>query len=1188
MAHPNVKRRKIAHTPSSDADDRDNDSFASFSDEEETPSYGASRARATNGDVRQKELGDSRGSGKSGTGSAPVTATKTKAANGEMAHSKPAQSRTKKPSSSMEQNMLASGTFKSNAFRMQVDELLGQIRPKSGKLQKAAEKALHALKNTIEQIPSTKSMALEEAERGLLKHKVAIPFPDPRPPKDAKYKFTYEKPVNINIVGSFALKTTPRSTDGIEVDMIVTIPAGVFEEKDFLNYRYFYKRAYYLACIANALKASHKQDYQLRFKLFRDDSLKPILVVSPLDPASSDQAPALRWQINIIPCVAQDQFASEKLGLQRNCIRSLDTSTENTSVTAALPTPFYNSSLRADMLMTSMLKLVHTAKKNCEDFTDTCLLGATWLRQRGFGSSVSNGGFGNFEWAAMLALCLQGGGPNNKPLLSNGYSSYQLFKALLQLFVVKDFSKQPLIIGLTNETPKSLHNSPVVWDGEHAHNLLYKMQQWSYKLLRYEAKTTLMVLGDQIHDGFEATFIQRIQEPLLRFDHVLQLPLESLLGPDRAADERKSFEKLNKILIQGLGDRVNQLSITTSASGSWTLGSSRPQVARTAQVTIGVIVNQSTVDRIVDHGPSAEHKAEAAAFRDFWGEKAELRRFKDGSILESLVWSSPSAGVPIVEQIVRHLLHRHISPEAANAIVVLGHSFAKYLRGGTDISSFAPVMESFKRLEHDIRSIDDLPLSIREIAPADSQLRYASVEFPASNKIAQRMRPADIVLQFEGSARWPDDLVAIQRTKIAFLLKLQDSLNSGVDSLTSRVGLENEGQEVLNQGFLDITYDQVTTFRLRIHHDREQTLFQHQLKDKSSDPKTREIAATGLAKYKRDNIKVPAHTQAIVRLCTRHAALSGAIRLTKRWFASHLLTHHIAEEIIELLVAHTFTRPWPYQAPTSVQSAFLRTLSWISRWDWRLDPLVVDLSDTNELQPATVQSITTRFEAWRKLDPSLNRIALFVATNLDPDGNTYSDGRPATVVAARMTALAKAACAEISSQQLALALPSLFSSPLADFDFALHLDRRACGGGDANAGPASGGAGFKNLELAALDDTDSLGHDPARDLLLELEEVFGSAVVFFRGGDAAVGAGRFALAGLWRPQTARRGWKVNLAYSTIPLAGPPAAAAGAGTEDDGGGEEEGEAQAAINKSAMLAEMVRIGGDLIEKVDVHGH
>ncbi|MGG6497506.1 UNVERIFIED_CONTAM: hypothetical protein NY603_31745, partial [Bacteroidetes bacterium 56_B9] len=73
---------------------------------------------------------------------------------------------------------------------------------------------------------------------------------------------------------------------------------------------------------------------------------------------------------------------------------------------------------------------------------------------------------------------------------------------------------------------------------------------------------------------------------------------------------------------------------------------------------------------------------------------------------------------------------------------------------------------------------------------------------------------------------------------------------------------------MLNQGFLDVTYDNDATFRLRIYHDREQTLLKAQMKNKTADPKTRELATIGLAKYKRDYEKAPAHTQAIVRLCT--------------------------------------------------------------------------------------------------------------------------------------------------------------------------------------------------------------------------------------------------------------------------------------------------------------------------------
>ena len=42
--------------------------------------------------------------------------------------------------------------------------------------------------------------------------------------------------------------------------------------------------------------------------------------------------------------------------------------------------------------------------------------------------------------------------------------------------------------------------------------------------------------------------------------------------------------------------------------------------------------------RLVDIGPSSADDKEAKEFRKFWGERSELRRFKDGRICESVVW----------------------------------------------------------------------------------------------------------------------------------------------------------------------------------------------------------------------------------------------------------------------------------------------------------------------------------------------------------------------------------------------------------------------------------------------------------------------------------------------------------------------------------------------------------------------
>ncbi|EMD00335.1 hypothetical protein BAUCODRAFT_102852 [Baudoinia panamericana UAMH 10762] len=1040
------------------------------------------------------------------------------------------------------------GASRSNMFRLQVDELLQQIRPRRGKREDAAEKALHALKAALDESTAKPALSIDEAERELLRNKIAIPFPQPRPPDDAKYKLEFAKPANVNVVGSYAMQTISRSRDDLVIDMTVAMPSSLFHEKDYLNYRYFYKRAYYLACLASTLREA-ATPCNVRFDDFHGDPLKPILVISKSVKSivSEELKPSPKWRINIIPCTDSVVFPAEKLTSEKNCVRP----THNAKPE---PTPFYNSSLRADMLMLSYLRLLHGAETSCAAFKDACLLGSTWLRQRGFGSHIAGGGFGHFEWATFVALLLQGGGPNGKSILSEGYSSYQLFKGTLQVLAVRDLGKQPIVVG--SGTFKSVANgSPMLWDSARVHNVLYKVAPWGYARLRQDAKTTIAMLGDQLFDGFDATFVLRTDDALMRFDCVVSVPASALTVVD---DGRPAYRTLYDVLSRGLGDRVSQISIRPPESGAWDVDSSRPRDHVQASVIIGLIYDPDTVNRTVDHGPSAESKAEAASFRKFWGEKAEMRRFKDGSILESLVWGA--SGKTIVEQIVRYLLERHFSDRVEREATFFGGGFNRLLRGSLSVSAFQPIMDSFKQLETDIRGLDGLPLSIRQIMPASAQLRYATIQPSAGVANGRQSIPADVTIQFEGSVRWPDDLVAIQRTKLAFLLKLSELLQEAHDQPKTRIGLENHEQDIFNQAYLDIMYESGTSFRMRVYHDREQTLLERQMRDKSLAPSAKEAAALGLAAYKRLYLKAPPHTQAVARLCSRYPALSGTIRLLKKWFASHLLANHVGEEVIELMAARIFVQPWPWQTPSSVQTGFLRTLHWLARWDWRTDPLIVDLSGSGELRIPDVDAIKTRFEAWRKLDPSLTRIVLFAASNIDKEGTTWSDGRPQKVVARRMTALAKAACAEVEQNGLQVDPASLFSSPVSDFDFVLHLHPSMTGGKRSKDA-----ARYKNLELAALSDQTLVGFEPTQSLLEELESLYGSALLFFSGSSE-----RPVIAGLWSPQTAPRAWKVNLAYSTIPHKKSKTQ----------------EVQAVVNREAMLAEIARVGRDLVGRVEIN--
>lgn len=627
---------------------------------------------------------------------------------------------------------------------------------------------------------------------------------------------------------------------------------------------------------------------------------------------------------------------------------------------------------------------------------------------------------------------------------------------------------------------------------------------------------------------------------------------------------------LHRVLATALGDRAILIFPRPAQLGPWPIvdlkGCMLDKDAST--VLVGVLTDSTQVDRIVDRGPPAEDKKAASAFRQFWGEKAELRRFKDGSILESLIWSEKPEEKSILQQIIGYAVGRHLGQGVAEGIDFVGEPFDQMLpmHYGVVSSSpaiYQPLLGAYEVLEKQMRGMEGLPLQIRKISSSCADLRYASIMPFIPNQTRVPCHPMDIIVQFEGSARWPDDLSAIQRTKIAFLFKIGEFLEVSVPRLSTQLGLENEGKMLLNMAFLDIVYpDTAIAFRLRIHHDRELTLLERQLKDKSEDPRSREHAASAVSAYKRGFIQAPAHTQVLRSLCTRFPLLSPTMRLMKHWCNSHLLSDHVDEEFIELLTVRTFVCPYPWQTPGSLRTSFLRTLMFIAKWDWRLEPLIVDFN--GDMTAEDIGAITVRFEAWRKIDPAMNRTVMVAASNLDPEGITWTKHGPSKLVATRLTSLAKAANRVVKDQGLDLNVGPLFKHSLEDYDFVLHLNPNIYDEWGAKAKKQSS---FKNLQVLPAKDVSLIGYEPIRLFINELKLIYGDAIVFFHNSNKPS-----CIAGLWSPLTGPRTWKINLLYSTVPATDREAKEEGKG------------AQATINQTAILHDIARLGGDMVLGID----
>ena len=1039
---------------------------------------------------------------------------------------------------------------------LKIEELLSQVRPHYDRMAKV-DSMLRKLRQAIEAIPSREALPVSEAiDLQKSTHGIPIPFPEPRPNQDAKYKLAFSTASSITVVGSYARKTAIRVRNHSMVDLAVEMPSTLFQDKDYLDYRYFHKRAYYLACIATGLQCDPSCRFKLEFAYQNGNPLQPSIIVNSSTAGGEDDFSKVKYQIQIILVTDARVFPCAKTLPNRNCIRLRDSSAERDPDNR--PTPFYNATLRSECLSLVYMDHLQTASANSSAFNDACILGNVWLEQRGFNSYLAGGGFGPFEWACITALLMHGGSKTGQPVLYKEYNSYQMFKATLQYLAGTDLVHTPAFIYSDPFQIDNLEN-PVLYDGVRGLNVLFKMSSWSYNSLRRAATVTMKLLADCLEDHFESCFIMRLDTQLLKYDYIVRLSIEKMRSQDSSRPDSLDHcsnlcYQIQRILYKGLGDRVNLIDLKFGREWPCTIDESKPQQSHIDEIVIGMLVNADKVDRAIDKGPSAEETEKAANFRKFWGEKAELRRFKDGSILESLIWSSSHEGQSILHQIVSFLFQRHLKNFVHSIDIVGGDQAERNVTPTTSQDSFT----AFESLEKQIGSLEGLPLQVRQVSLTDSQLHCSVPRASDDSTVGNQLYLAKVCLQFEGSNRWPDDYAAVQRTKIALLLKIGDILEASTSDLVTRVGLENTSSALANFAFLDIVSTGGAAFRIRIHHEREHLLIERELKYTSKSAKDREATASALHSFQRHFCQAPLHTQNVRMVGTRFPFLFASIRLLKRWRDRHLLSDHISDELIELLTIRTFVHPGPYSVPGNSMVGFLRTLLFISRWDWRTEPVIVD--PKSDMKTEDIDAINLRFQAWRKVDPAMNKIVLFAASNVDHDGIAWTEQGPSKVAAARFTDLARAAVGLVETQDLNLEAEALFIPNFAEYDFIINLDTELAHGKRGRAA----GTRFKNLHFEAKYTSELTGFDPVRSLLKELRSLYGSSVVLFY--DAT---GRDKVGGLWNPITGPRPWKVNLDFSTTPI-------------NAGGGETE---MVAINKMGTLNDIARLGAKMISSIEM---
>ena len=961
--------------------------------------------------------------------------------------------------------------FKSNLFRLQVNELLNEVKVNRTKTT-VIEKSLVQLKSSLDNLPS-KLITQNE-----INSYVDIILQNVKTNNTDKITFKFEKPTKIDVVGSFLLGTTCKPI--LNIDLAITMPSTMFGNKDYLNFIYLDKRSIYLRTIANYLNNSNKENNkykEIKMTTYRGDINKPILL---LFPNKNEDGITTKFIIRIFPVIDSNVFKLNKLLPSKNNNRRIIINEQDKQP----KTPNYNTSIIEDTIMKNNLEYIHKTINECPLLVDSILLLKVWLRQRNF--HKANDSINGFLLSMLICHLF------NSKLVTKHMSSYQMIKVTLQ-FIAKHNLKDGIFIANSNNNTNNhkdenriqfLENfGVVIVDPSGYVNIASRVTINAWEDLKYESNKSIKYLNDPTVSGFDSLFITPVNFNL-KFDTYLRINKLPVIPEDKSIEEMDllcdkdwftiQLEKIHNVLKDGLNDRVQHMRIIRHINNNnnnnndnkeneindnkeeeeeeetWKIGENKykKEEKKRESIFIGIQLDSIRARSVMEVGPSPQDEINALKFKSIWGNKAELRRFKDGRIILCVVWELPDSQKHLVlQKSISYLLYRHLKLPKTN-LYFIGDQFDSLITmPGTNYNNnnsnnnnnnsggdkTYQLVQTADKLSKILKlEITKLPLQIMNVQGIASALRYTSVfpELPVTQQITigqyKYVFPLKLIIQFESSGSWPSDLHAIRNLKTAFYLQLSNLLSN---QFHIRCIPHLNHLNVYFEGYL---------FQLIIYYHKEVTLL---LEDKNNN--NNKILGQ---EYEKMMVNKTQIHSAIHSFHLRNANCYGtSVRIVKRWFNCHLFTDYISDELIELLVCYIFLNCQPYSTPVNHLVAFLRFLNFLSTFDFQNNPVIVDFD--KQFTSEDINNITLKFNEIRKEDKDR---AIYIVTNNDRESIMWSKDKPTKQILKRIVAFAKQSYFVLMNQFLfdknetnenrTINWKSIFKTPLNDYNVIIHLD----------------------------------------------------------------------------------------------------------------------------------------------------
>ncbi|XP_017474357.1 PREDICTED: nucleolar protein 6 [Rhagoletis zephyria] len=933
--------------------------------------------------------------------------------------------------------------FHSNLFRLQVKEMLAELKVKD-KYHNYVNNWLEHFKQFLSKL-QTQPQKEDMNKQGWIrssKIKLPISLENLGVQQLTVFQFQFIKAkVSPYLIGAAATQTLlgPK----LVADICLAMPEECFQKENYLNLIYDQKRAYYLTYIANKLLSSAEFGNELtidklKFSYYNNNPLKAVLEIAPtlIARSSGKINIANKLLLRLFITAEESSFKLSRFVPWNNNVRARIFGDDDEE-TLPMATPNYNAGVLFDLTMQRNQQLLHGIFDGRKNFQEGLVLLKVWLRQREF-----DVGFNGFS-AHLLAMFVSYLYKQRK--LHVNMSSYQVARTVWNQLAYSAWDEDGKGISLSDNST-DLANQPtleqfhtyydvVFVDATGFYNMAANLTPDLYRRVRLEAKLAVDMLNDMKINSFQILFMTKF--PLYsQFDNLLKINkrdiVEQIIEMHVAPADKYNFagythplllKVVVSLLRKGLGERVRALLPIEQPTDAWTCTDKAPDCARYCH--LGIVLNPEKAFEVLDKGP--ESIAESAnEFRKFWGDKAQLRRFQDGSITESVVWAATTDSLwkrrLVVRSIIAHLLQHHFQLENKDFDYIAGELDISYRL--TPIFKTEKMHEKFKVEQdvdaedtslHVIRSFDDLarklhalnelPLEIVSISGISPVFRYCEPVpiLPQARTMGEQIYAMQVqygVIQLGLSGKWPSELGALRALKVAFYIQIAKLLR---EKHNLRAKVTYDGILVNKQGYC---------FAIEMAHPKEVALLK---KEKSERGLIQYVDCEASIALEKRHYVLPKVTGALHALYQVHNSFGGTVMIAKRWLGSQLLDNGIwPEECTELLIAAQYLKTPAQQIPCSPQTGFIRFLQLLAGADWRSELFLLNFNNT--MDENAVADLEHRFSIERDTFPPL-----CIATSFDQQhmGNLWTSlNKPNVNVLARATLLARHAVSIIEGALL--------------------------------------------------------------------------------------------------------------------------------------------------------------------------